>query len=113
MSFEDDIRKWLVLDTRIKNSNLQLRELREQRSTLNDKIEHYVEQNNLHSSIIKTNTESIKFSKTKIQKPLTLKYIETCLSDIIHDPVSKKKIMDHIKNKREFVVSHDIKRSSK
>ena len=47
---------------------------------------------------------------TKITSPLTFKFIKKCLNDCISDPSDVEKIMDYIKEKRDFRYIKDIKR---
>ena len=51
-------------------------------------------------------------SVTKVQSPLTFKYLEKSLGEIIKNENQVKQIVEYIKNKREVKVVPEIKRFS-
>ena len=110
MSFENNIKHWVHLDNKIKSTNEELKKLRDSKNQLQEKILIQVKDNELTESTIKISDGSLKFSSSKITKPLTLKFIENCLADIINEPESISKIMNYIKSKREFNINDEIKR---
>lgn len=113
MTFEHNIKDWVSLDNQIKNLNEKLKELREQRNDLHEQILVEVSNSNLDNAVIQISDGTLKFSTVKSSKPLTLKFIENCLNDVISNNDDVKKIMNYIKNKREVSSSKEIKRNYK
>jgi hypothetical protein len=110
MSFENQIQQWVSIDNQIKELNEQLRELRDQKSELNESITAHVENSNLSNATVKISDGRIRFVKVKDTQPLTFKYLESCLREIIKNEEQVNKILDYIKNKREVKYVSEIKR---
>jgi uncharacterized coiled-coil DUF342 family protein len=110
MSFENQIQQWVSIDNQIKELNEKLRELRDQKNELNDTISTHVENSNLSNATVQISDGRIRFVKVKDTQPLTFKYLESCLRDIIKNEDQVNKILDYIKNKREVKYVSEIKR---
>lgn len=110
MSFENNIKKWVSIDTELKNLGDKTKELRNQRNELCDSIMDEVEEKNLHQAVIKISDGRLKFSNTKQTAPLSLGYVETCLKDVIPNESQVEIIMNYIKEKREVKMVSEIKR---
>ena len=59
---------------------------------------------------IKVNNDKLKFVDTKVPEPLTFKYLEKTLGEIIKNDSQVQLIMEHIKQKRSVKVVPEIKR---
>jgi hypothetical protein len=112
MSFENKIQQWVQIDNQVKKLNDQVKQLREQRNSLETNITSYVKTNNITDTSIKINNDKIKFVDTKIPEPLTFKYLEKTLGEIISNETQVQAIMEHIKQKRTFKIVPEIKRFS-
>jgi DNA repair ATPase RecN len=110
--FESQIQQWVQIDNQLKELNERTRELREKRNTLESNLTNYACLNNLSNSTIQIGNGRLKFANTRIPEPLTFKYLEKTLSEIIKNESQVKLIMDHIKQKREIKVFPEIKRFS-
>ena len=110
MSFENQNQQWVSIDNQINELNEQLRELRDQKNELNDTIATHVENSNLSNATVQISDGRIRFVKVKDTQPLTFKYLESCLRDIIKNEDQVNKILDYIKNKREVKYVSEIKR---
>jgi hypothetical protein len=110
MSFDNEIQQWLQIDNQIKKLNEQSKLLREQRNTLESNLTNYAKINNFTDKTIKVNNNKIKFIDTKIPEPLTFKYLEKTLGEIIKNESQVNVIMEHIKQKRSIKVVPEIKR---
>lgn len=110
MSFEQNIQQWVLIDNQIRTLNDKLKELREKKHNLTENINHHIEETNLTNATIKISDGQLKFVKIKETQPLTFKYLETCLSEIIKNEDQVQKIIEYIKNKREVKSVSDIKR---
>jgi hypothetical protein len=110
MSFEENIKKWVVIDNQLKTVNEQVKKLREEKNTTEETIMHYVETNKLSNATINITNGKLRFVNTKQTPPLTLKYVEECLQKCITNGAQIKQIMQVIKDSREVKYSADIKR---
>lgn len=108
--FQDNIKKWVALDTQLKILNDKTKELRTERNDLTDGIMEFVADNNLSSSTIKISDGRLKFNQTKQTAPITLGFLETCLMDLFNSEEKVQQVMNYIKEKREVKVVTDIKR---
>jgi dihydroorotase len=61
---------------------------------------------------INLNNDKLKFVDTKVPEPLTFKYLEKTLGEIIKNESQVQLIMEHIKQKRTVKVVPEIKRFS-
>lgn len=112
MNFEEKIKQWVSLDNQAKIFNEKLREIREKKNSLGENITSYVEQNNLNNAVVQISDGKLKFIKTKVTSPLTFKYLEKSLGEVIKNENQVKQILDYLKTKREYKIVPEIKRFS-
>ena len=112
MSFENQIQQWVSLDNQLKQLNEKVKDLRDKRNNLEENITSYASENNLSNATVKISDGRLKFTNTKVQEPLTFKYLEKTLSEVIKNENQVKLIMEHIRQKREIKVVPEIKRFS-
>jgi hypothetical protein len=110
MSFDNKIQQWVQIDNQLKKLNEQAKQLREQRNTLESNLTNYAKTNNMTDTTIKVNNDKLKFVDTKVPEPLTFKYLEKTLGEIIKNDSQVQLIMEHIKQKRSVKVVPEIKR---
>tara|TARA_B100000963_G_C22637723_1_gene678518 strand:- start:6297 stop:6641 length:345 start_codon:yes stop_codon:yes gene_type:complete len=109
-NFENNIKNWVNIDNQIKALNEKTRELREERNELCEEILNYAGSNNLGNATVEISDGKLKFATSRSTAPLTLRFVQKCLEDVISDQESVGKIMKYIKSKREVRTSSDIKR---
>ena len=112
MSFEQNIQQWVSIDNQLKQLNDKTKDLREKRNVLEQNITTYATNNNLSNSTVQISDGRLKFTNTKIPEPLTFKYLEKTLGEVIKNESQVKLIMEHIKQKRNVKVVPEIKRFS-
>jgi hypothetical protein len=112
MSFENQIKQWVQLDNQLKDLNERTKELREKRNSLEKNITTFAASNNLSNSTVQLSDGRLKFTNTKVPEPLTFKYLEKTLAEVIKNENQVKLIMEHIKQKREIKIVPEIKRFS-
>ena len=112
MSFENNIQKCVAVDNQLKSLNDKMKTLRETRNTLSVDITNYAEKNKLSNSTVNIGDEKLKFVNTKVQAPLTFKFLEKTLGEVIRNEIQAKIIVDQIKDKREIKIVPEIKRFS-
>ena len=112
MSFENNIKQWVQLDNQIKELNERTKELREKRNLLEQNITTYASSNNLSNSTVQISDGKLKFINTRVPEPITFKYLEKRLGEIIKNESQIKVIIDYIRQKRTIKVVPEIKRFS-
>jgi hypothetical protein len=112
MNFEQQIQQWVSVDNQLKQLNEKTKELREKRNSLEENITKYASTNNLSNATIKIGDGKLKFTNTRVPEPLTFKYLEKTLGEVIKNESQVKLIMEHLKQKRAIKVVPEIKRFS-
>ena len=112
MSFESQIQQWVSLDNQLKQLNEKVKDLRDKRNNLEENITAYASENNLSNATVKISDGKLKFTNAKVTEPLTFKYLEKTLGEVIKNESQVKLIMEHLKQKRAFKVVQEIKRFS-
>lgn len=110
MNFEQTLQQWLVLDNEVKNYNQKIKDIRAKQKNTEDLLINYAYSKNLLYSTIKLQNDKFKFVNTKITSPLTFKYLEKSLGEIIKNSEQVKAIMNYIKNNRESKIVPELKR---
>jgi len=110
MSFEDNIKNWVAIDNQLKILTDRTKELREKKNNMEESIMTYVHTHKLINAVVNISDGKLKFVTTKQSQPLTLKFVEECLSKCIKSDEQVKQIMNHLKNSRESKFTPDIKR---
>jgi predicted transcriptional regulator len=104
------IQNWVELDNDLKKLNEKVKEIRTRKNDLEDKIMTYVEDNDMNNRVVNIADGKIKFCEVKQTSPLTLGFLEKCLSEVIANQSQVKQIVDYIKSKRETKIVPEIKR---
>jgi predicted transcriptional regulator len=104
------IQNWVELDNELKKLNEKAKDVRTRKNDIEDKIMTYVEDNNMNNSVVNITDGKIKFCETKQTPPLTLGFLEKCLSEVIANQGQVKQIVEYIKSKRETKMVPEIKR---
>jgi len=110
MSLEENIKKWVILDNKIKEINNELKNIRFQKIKYNKTILEYISNNNLDNATIKINDGKLKFVNTNYSQPLTYKFIYDCLNKYHHNEDKSIEIINFIKAQREIKTMKEIKR---
>ena len=108
--FKDNIKSWVTIDNEIKDTLHELKILRGQKNKLNEDIIEYIDDNNLSNAIIKISDGRLKFQNTNSATPLTFKFLESCLNDVLGDKEDVPRIVQYIKDKREIKTTMSINR---
>ena len=112
MSFESQLAQWVSIDNQLKIVNEQTKKLREKRNTLTENITQYASDNNLSNATVQISDGRLKFANTRIPEPLTFKYLERALGEVIKNESQVNVIMSHLKEKRNIKTIPEIKRFS-
>ena len=109
-SFETNIQQWVSTDNQLKILNDRVRELRVKRNNLEESITQYAKTNQLTNSTIRISDGKLKFVNTRTTTPLTFKYLEKSLGDMIKNPEQVRHIVEHVKDNREIKSTTEIRR---
>lgn len=109
-NLDKTIQNWVELDNELKRINERAKDIRMRKNDIEDKLMTYVEDNNMNNSVVNISDGKIKFCETKQTSPLTLGFLEKCLSEVIANQNQVKQIVDYIKSKRETKIVPEIKR---
>ena len=112
MSFEQNIQQWVSIDNQIRLLNDKIHELREKKHDLCENITSHVEINNLRNATVQISDGKLKFVTTKVTAPLTFKYLEKSLGEVIKNQTQVKQIVEYLKNNREAKIVPEIKRTT-
>ena len=110
MSFENQIQQWVSIDNQLKQINEKTKELRERKNNIEQHITNYASTNNLSHTTVQISDGRLKFTNTNIAEPLTFKYVEKTLGEVIKNESQVKIIMEHLKQKRTIKTVPEIKR---
>jgi hypothetical protein len=109
-SFDTCLQQWVQLDNQMKIYQEKIKEWREKRNALEKYITHYASLNKLENVPISVADSKLKITSVNVIEPITLKYLERTLSELIRDETQSKRILDHIKQKRTVRSVSEIKR---
>ena len=82
-NLEKTIQNWVELDNELKKLNEKSKDIRTRKNDVEDKIMTYVEDNDMNNSVVNIVDGKIKFCETKQTSPLTLGFLEKCLSEVM------------------------------
>ena len=112
MTFQDNIKQYIILDNQIKNLNTQIKNLKEQKFQYNKKIINYIEDNNLQEATIKINDGRLNYNYNTQNQTLTYKYLENCFNKFFkNQPEVSNLLLDFIKKERDIKYIKEIKRT--
>jgi hypothetical protein len=112
MSFENQVQQYVSVDNQIKILNEKIKTLRDTRNVLTERLTSHATSNNMMNSTINISDGKLRFTDVKVQSPLTFKYVERVLGEVIVNKLQVSQIMEHLKQKREVKIIKDIKRFS-
>ena len=105
--FEEQLKDWIICDNQLKLLNEKIHAIRDKKAKLTASI---LSTHKLSDSSINISDGKLLFKNTKIIAPLTFKYLEKTLGEIIKNDTQLKQIIGQIKSKREVSIIQEIKR---
>ena len=112
MTFENNIQKWVSIDNKIKILNEQIKVLREEKQRLNESLMDEATEKDLTKCSIQISDGKLRFATTKVASPLSFKYIEGVLKNVIKDEEQVKRLITYLKDNRENKTVTELKRFS-
>ena len=109
-TLETKIKRWVELDNKIKETSEEVRDIRTEKAVIGDEILDIVEEKKLDKATVNISDGKLRFVAAKHTAPLTLTYVEKCLSELITNGKQVEQIMSYIKKNRETKTTMEIKR---
>lgn len=109
-TLELKIKRWVELDNQIKSTAEEVRDIRTEKAVIHDEILEIIEEKQLGKATVNISDGKLRFIQTKTTAPLTLTYIEKCLSELITNGKQVEQIMAYIKKNRDTKTIMEIKR---
>ena len=109
-AFVENIREWISLDNESKRLWETIKEIREKKRNICEKIHSFANENGLQKTRIDVTDGSLRFVEKKEFGNLSLQYVESSLGKFMEDE-DVKIIMDYIRENRTMKVSRDISRT--
>lgn len=110
MSFESNIQKWVMIDNQIKVHTDKIKQLRDEKNAIGATALQQAKSNGHKDSVIQITDGRLRFTDTRVTEPLSFRYIEEALANIIPNPESREKIITCLKENRGSKVVPEIKR---
>ena len=110
MSFEETIQQWVALDNQMKLLNEKIKDIRDKKAYLYEKMIPHINNRNLTNSSLQITDGKLRFVNTKVYVPLSFRYIEKSLHEVIKNEDQVKKIVNYLKEQRDVKIVPDIKR---
>ena len=106
MNNSQELQQWISFDNELKILNEKIKQLRNKKGELEEQLfaKHQI------NSLVKVGDGTLKFTHTRTSTPLTFKYLEKSLGEIIKNDAQVTQIIGHIKSQREIHVISEIKR---
>jgi hypothetical protein len=108
--FIENIKQWLMLDDKVREISKSLKELKQMKKALHEKLLISMEKNEV--SELKAGNGKLRYSVSKTKEPLKYESIEEGLLKYFDDDAQKvTEIWDSISNNRKVVERKRIKRT--
>jgi hypothetical protein len=107
--FEENVRKWVFLEARLKLINEKTKEMRELRNRIESEIIGYLDEKNMTHRKIAISNGEICVAEKKEYGGLTYSYIEECLGKLIPDKSQVEYVIKYIKNNRPIKIVKELK----
>ena len=108
--FDKQIQKWVEVDNKIKKMNAELKSSREMKNELETSIMTTVNNKKMLNTSLSLPDGRLRFVETKTTNPISLTFVEQCLSELIPNKSQVQHILKYMKEKREIKINPEIKR---
>ena len=108
--FDKQIQKWVEVDNKIKKINAELKSSRELKNELETSIMTTVNNKKMLNTSLSLPDGRLRFVETKTTNPISLTFVEQCLSELIPNKSQVQHILKYMKEKREIKINSEIKR---
>lgn len=109
-NFKDKMNEWMSLDDKIEKLNKDIKRLRDEKTSREEKLIEYIKTSNLSNKVIKLNNQKINIGNDNTYTTLSYKYIEETLKKK-YNHSTVKEIIEYLKNERDKKTSLILKKS--
>jgi hypothetical protein len=111
MSFENKVQQWVSIDNQMRALNDKLKELRETKAKLTEDLTNYAQEKDIYNSTIRISDGKLRFTTTRVATPLSFGLLKKSLGEMIKNEEQVERMVEFVKQKREFKVVKDLKRT--
>ena len=94
--FVKALKKWLELDNNINETNTKLKEIKNEKNNLENKILKYIKNNNLKEKTINLGNNAFIYNNNNITPSLSIKLLSEVLNESVPDESLRKRILNNI-----------------
>lgn len=107
--FTENIKKWSLVEEKLKSINEHTKKLRTMKNELSESITHYINENNLTDKKFNLPTGDVRLVEKKEYGTLSFSYIELCLENIIADKEQIQFIMNYLREQRDVSMVQELR----
>ena len=111
MDLASNVKEWIALDNQARVLTDQLRAVRERRNTAQDAVLNAADQAGASGARIRVSDGYLRFAQVRTTPPLSLRYVEGCLSRTLGDANKVAEAMQIIRDGRATREETLIKRT--
>lgn len=104
-----NVKKWMLIEKQLKIITEKTRELRQIKNGCTVNICNYLSENPKYKSSIGVTGGELRVYQKKEYSALTFSFLEKCLGELIPEVSQVDYIINYIKEKREIIVSDDLR----
>lgn len=99
--FKDDVKRWVLLDDKIKQANDAIKALKKEKETIAEKMITYIKTNGIEDQQINITGGVIKLATSSSVVPMSREYIESRLAQYFKSASKAKEAVEFIYADRE------------
>lgn len=109
-NFKDKMNEWMALEDKLEKLNKDIKKIRDEKTTREQKLIEYMKSSNLSNKAIKLNNQKISIGNDNTYTTLSYKYIEETLNKK-YNSSTVKEIIEYLKDERDKKTSFILKKS--
>jgi S-adenosylhomocysteine hydrolase len=109
-NFKDKMNEWMTIEDKIEKLNKDIKKLRDEKTSKEQKLIEYMKSSNLSNKVIKLNNQKVNIGNDNTYTTLSYKYIEETLKKKYNN-TTVKEIIEYLKNERDKKTSLILKKS--
>lgn len=110
--FQDNVRKWVLIDNKIKSAQEAIRILKKEKDSTGKEIVLYMKKNRINNENINITGGKLGIAVSKRVVPVNRLYIEKRLAEYFRSEEKAKEIVEFIYSDREAVETETLKRTN-
>lgn len=110
-NFEESVKRWVLIDNKIKSAQDAIKELKKEKEKMGDNIAVYIKTNGLQEEPINITGGKLKLAISKTTVPMSRKYIESRLAQYFKSASKAKEVVEFLYSDRETMEKEVIRRT--